>query len=144
MMKIIFPDKPIAKKRPRFFVRNTKKGHMVGVYDEQGEIIKQFKSFLKSKLPNNYELITGAIFCQLWYGIGRPKSHYGIGRNEGVLKKSAPKYPLTIPDIDNYEKFVFDCCNGVIWKDDKQVVACFHEKKYSDNPRVEILVEILK
>ena len=89
-------------------------------------------------MPQGFEPFIDPIYIQLWYGLPRPKSHYGTGRNSGKLKGSAPKYPGKKPDIDNYEKFVFDCLNGVVYRDDSQVVSCRHDKRYSENPRTEI------
>lgn len=38
----------------------------------------------------------------------RPDSHYGTGRNAGVLKASAPYWHLTAPDVDNVLKLAMD------------------------------------
>lgn len=40
------------------------------------------------------------------------------------------------PDIDNLVKAVLDAYNGVIWADDKQIIAIKAEKRYSVLPRV--------
>ncbi|ALV06684.1 RusA family crossover junction endodeoxyribonuclease [Roseateles depolymerans] len=44
--------------------------------------------------------------------------------------------PTTKPDIDNVIKAVFDGCNGVLWKDDVQVVQVTVVKQYSATPCV--------
>lgn len=49
--------------------------------------------------------------------------------------------PLTKPDVDNYAKGIKDALNGIIWKDDSQVVDLRVQKFYSKNPRVEIRVK---
>ena len=40
--------------------------------------------------------------------------------------KSAPKrrtvWPISRPDVDNYAKLVLDALNGILWRDDSQVV----------------------
>jgi Holliday junction resolvase RusA-like endonuclease len=38
------------------------------------------------------------------------------------------------PDLDNLVKFLKDCCNGVVWVDDAQVVSVQSDKVYSSNP----------
>lgn len=50
----------------------------------------------------------------------RPLSHYGTGRNAGVLKESAPAWPMTM-DIDKLQRTVLDALQlaGVV-ADDKQ------------------------
>ena len=36
------------------------------------------------------------------------------------------------PDADNYAKLILDALNGVLWRDDAQVVRLFAEKVYCD------------
>ena len=71
------------------------------------------------------------------------------------IPKSMPKYkqklavegqlrPVTKPDIDNYFKSVSDALNGVIYKDDSQIIEIKASKFYSDAPRVEVVVYELK
>ena len=40
------------------------------------------------------------------------------------------------PDADNCAKAILDGLNGVVWKDDSQVVTLSIEKRYSDRPGV--------
>ena len=143
-MKIIIPGRPIAKKRHRTFVKKLKNGKFFqGAYNEQKSEESKFISFLMTQMPQGFVPITGPVYIQLWYGLRRPKSHYGTGRNEGKIKGSAPKYPGNKPDIDNYEKFVLDCLNGVVYHDDSQVVSCRHDKRYTQEPRTEIMIRPL-
>ena len=44
------------------------------------------------------------------------------------------------PDADNCAKAILDGLNGVVWKDDSQVVTLSIEKRYAEVPRVEVLV----
>lgn len=48
------------------------------------------------------------------------------------------KRPLTKPDATNYAKGIEDALNGIIYKDDSQIVDLQIQKYYSDNPRVEL------
>jgi Holliday junction resolvase RusA-like endonuclease len=41
--------------------------------------------------------------------------------------------PTSKPDLDNIYKGI-DALNGIVWKDDAQVVKAFVEKKYSADP----------
>lgn len=47
-------------------------------------------------------------------------------------------YPLTRPDLDNYEKSVTDALNGVVYVDDAQICDVVKSKRYSDEPRVTV------
>lgn len=49
-------------------------------------------------------------------------------------------HPCTKPDVDNVEKVVFDGMNGVVWKDDVQVVRVTKGKRYGDVPAVHVTV----
>ena len=44
------------------------------------------------------------------------------------------------PDADNCAKAILDGLNGVVWKDDSQVVTLSIEKRYSDRPGVLVMV----
>lgn len=48
--------------------------------------------------------------------------------------------PTTRPDADNVVKAVFDGCNGVLWRDDVQVVDLRVRKRYSSVPCVRVEV----
>ena len=42
-------------------------------------------------------------------------------------------------DVDNYNKLVLDCLEGVVYEDDKQVQQLFITKAYDkENPRIEV------
>lgn len=49
-------------------------------------------------------------------------------------------YPTTKPDIDNVEKAIFDGLNGVVWRDDVQVVEVAKRKRYGDVPGVSVTI----
>jgi Holliday junction resolvase RusA-like endonuclease len=54
--------------------------------------------------------------------------------------------PVTTPDLDNLIKHVKDCCKGIFWVDDKQVVGYLPEtgKFYGKPPRWEIEIITLE
>lgn len=45
------------------------------------------------------------------------------------------------PDIDNYEKSLYDSMSGVVFKDDGQIAMHDVGKFYSLNPRIEVEIE---
>lgn len=70
------------------------------------------------------------------------------------IPKSMPKYkrqaaldgklrPITKPDTSNYAKGIEDALNGIIYKDDSQIVQSVINKFYSDRPRVEVTISEL-
>ena len=112
---IIIFGNPVAKARPRFRRFKT----FVSTYDSQK---KEKEEFILQAKAQPIVMFSGPIRLNCSFRLHRPKSHYGTGRNSGVLKKSAPEFHIVKPDLDNLIKFVKDCLNGLAWKDDSQVV----------------------
>ena len=139
MVEIIVPGKPIAKKRPRFVAnRYGKGGHAYN--DQQTEEGK----FLLLCLGTIKEKFDCALSMRCCFVFDRPKSHFGTGKNAGVLKTSAPAHHTGKPDIDNLLKFVCDSLNNVAFRDDSQIVNKFGSKRYAEageESRTEIRLE---
>lgn len=72
------------------------------------------------------------------------KSHYGTGKNSGVLKGSAPVWHTVRPDCDNLAKLVMDALSGVFYKDDTVICKLEVLKQYSMSPRTEIYIRRLE
>jgi Holliday junction resolvase RusA-like endonuclease len=49
--------------------------------------------------------------------------------------------PTSKPDMDNVVKAVFDALNGVVWRDDVQVVSLHCVKSYAPAPGVYVRIE---
>ena len=134
MQQFIIPGNPIAKKRPRF----ARRGKFVTTYNDQeteeGRFLWEIKQQIK-RPPIKEPIKISCIFY-----MPRPKSHYGTGKNVGKLKLNAPALHTKKPDLDNLEKFVYDCLNYVVWKDDSQIVESIAKKFYSDKPKTEIKI----
>ena len=133
-MRIVVDGKPIAQARPRFYRR----GNHVGTYSAQESEAGRWVVLANSQIDGKITEV--AVDVDMTFVLARPKGHYGTGRNAGKLKPSAPKYPKSRPDIDNYCKWVLDCLNstGNVWKDDSQVVSMTAVKRYGGRPRTEI------
>ncbi len=123
---------PKPQPRPRAFVRPNGRA---GVYD--AGTAEGWKSQIAKELESCAGLgLTSAVDLRVAFYFPRPKSHYGTGKNAGVLKKSAPEQHTTKPDVDNLVKAVKDTLgekSGIgLWKDDKQVVSVLAKKFYAD------------
>ena len=147
--KIEIPGEPIAKKRP-LFVHKDRNGNAlpyVKVVNKQEDEEADFKwaviTYLTENEGNLYMIDDTPISITCSFYMERPKSHYGTGKNSGILKQGAPQICIKKKDLDNLEKFVFDCLNGLAWKDDKQVAASHARKVYSENPRTEIEIKTM-
>lgn len=128
---ITIPGKPIAKKRPRF----VRRGKFVGAYNCQETEEGRFKWELASQMagkdpiPSGVPIRLSAVFYMPIPSSTPKKWLSSVGHRH--VKK---------PDLDNLVKFVKDCANGLIWKDDSQVFCVLAFKYYSDNPRTELTV----
>jgi len=137
MNKITVQGVPIAKKRPKF----ARRGKFVTTYNEQETEEGKFLLLALKQIPK--KPIIDPMRIVMYFCFPRPQGHYGTGKNVGRLKASAPYHHTVKPDIDNCIKFVLDCLNEQLFKDDKQIVDIAAKKRYSDDPRTEILWEVL-
>lgn len=68
----------------------------------------------------------------------RPKSHR---TSKGGLRRGAPSCYTSKPDVDNLAKMVGDALNGVLWKDDAQIVKCTVLKLWGEQPGLRVVVQ---
>ncbi len=110
----VIEGEPISKARHR----STRQGRM---YSAQTKIEAATKWQMQQQLPDEFKILDGPLSCRVAAHFQRPKSHWGTGRNAGVLKKSAPEFCLNSKDVDNVGKIFLDCMSGLIYKDDRQI-----------------------
>lgn len=85
-------------------------------------------------------LLTGAVSLSLSFVRPRPQSHFGTGRNVGVLKSSAPEHPTTKPDVLKLARAVEDSLSGTVVHDDSQVIRLQAEKRWGTYFQVEVTI----
>ena len=124
--RIVISGDPVQQKRARACIR----GKHAGVYSTQQNEAAVFK--VKALEQFSRKPLEGALEVMMFFYMRRPKSHLGTGKNAGMLKRSAPKFHTSKPDVDNLAKFCLDACNGIIWRDDALVVALMAFKRYVD------------
>jgi crossover junction endodeoxyribonuclease RusA len=66
------------------------------------------------------------------FAFTRPAAHYGSGRNAGRLRPSAPTHKVSVPDVDKLLRAVLDALTGVLFVDDRQVVAVDASKGFGE------------
>ena len=97
------------------------------------------RAYLPERSRNYRELIQAATVLQL------PKDFAPYDDEISCRLKFYHKYKRSariFGDIDNHIKAVFDALQGILFKDDAQIVSC-RADKYTDknNPRVEIEIK---
>ncbi len=132
MIEIIILGKPIAKARPRF----ARRGKFVVTYNSQEteegrflfEVQKQW-----SRAP-----IEGPLKVRCSFEMPIPKST--SKKKSWAMACDQIKHTKK-PDVDNLLKFICDCLNGVIFKDDSQIIYLAGGKFYSEEPKTLIMIE---
>lgn len=83
------------------------------------------------------DLLRNFLDVRLTFYFLRPQSHYGSGRNLGMIKATAPRFP-SVKDIDKLARAVNDSLTGVVYIDDRIIADQTLRKRYGEPERVEI------
>lgn len=124
----LFGD-PIAQQRPRF----ARKGKFVSCYDNQAKIKEGYKWQIRSQFRE--EPLMVPLSLDLVFFMPIPSSLSFVKKRQmanGLIGHSKK------PDLDNLVKFVLDCLNELLFKDDSQVIELRAKKVYSTNPGTSI------
>jgi Holliday junction resolvase RusA-like endonuclease len=67
--------------------------------------------------------LDGPLEAVMVFTLARPRSHYGTGRNAGVLREGAPARPTGYPDASKLVRSTEDALTDArLWADDARVV----------------------
>lgn len=129
---------PVAQ--PRLRPRMTRRGRLGVVMPTTAAGWRQRVVLAAYRIARPVPLVD-AIEVDLGFIFARPGSHY---RKSGQLKGSAPRHHTVKPDRDNIEKSTQDALNGILWKDDAQIVDGRVSKRYvaADQPLPGCLVTV--
>lgn len=126
---------PVGKGRPRF----RRQGNFVKVYSEKKTV--DFEQLIRQRakeaMGSSQPLETPvAVFCYIRMPVTSSWSKKRIlsclEGSEGHCKR---------PDLDNLVKVAADGMNGVVYKDDCQIVILHATKKYDSVPGIDIMVK---
>lgn len=99
---------------------------------------RKYEDYVKvcaSQVMQGRGLISDALRIEVQAFVSIPSSW-------SAKKQYAAEYgdilPTTRPDADNYLKCCLDALNGIVYRDDSQIVDMSVKKRYSDRPRLEI------
>ncbi len=84
-------------------------------------------------LVSRSKKIEGPVNIALDFFFRRPASHFGTGKNAGIMKESAPRHHTQKCDIDNAAKLILDVltkCDA--WIDDCHVVKMIAAKQWAE------------
>ena len=127
---IIIRSPPQAQGRPRFSVR----GSHAFVWNPHKDKANWARLQISSQVN---EKISSPIRLKVVYFLAIPKA---TSKKKRVLMLENEIKHQKLGDIDNFLKFTLDAMNNIVFDDDKQVWSVDAEKRYSDDPRTEIIV----
>jgi Holliday junction resolvase RusA-like endonuclease len=78
---------------------------------------------------------TGSVMIEATYHMPIPKAFSKKKTTQAIEGKI---FPVTRPDIDNFNKFLNDCLKGIILEDDNQVAILNVKKIFSKVPQTEV------
>jgi Holliday junction resolvase RusA-like endonuclease len=135
MLMFTIPGAPVGKGRPRI----ARRGRFTSMYTP--EKTASYESLVKLagfEAMAGRELMLGPVSVRMDVCCPIPASWSGKKQEQAATDVIQP---TTKPDLDNVTKAIFDGLNGVVWKDDCQVVSMTVEKTYSHAPRVVVSIQ---
>jgi crossover junction endodeoxyribonuclease RusA len=91
--------------------------------------------------PHLLPIFTGPVDVSARCYFPRPKSHYGTGKNAGVLKDTAPTWHSAPPDLDKLLRAIGDVLTqSQIIQDDRLIASWIGLKRYG-TPRIDLIIQ---
>ncbi|MHB9798460.1 RusA family crossover junction endodeoxyribonuclease [Pseudomonas sp. MT3] len=128
------PGEPVGKGRPRLSTRHgfTRMHSSDKTINYEGLIAHAGHQAMLGRA-----LIEGPVLVELDIALSIPQS---MSKKRKAQALAGQLYPTKKPDADNVIKAIFDGLNGVVWKDDVQVVKAMVGKRYGETPGVRVKV----
>lgn len=137
-LTIVLAGHPQGKGRARSFLRGNHIGHYTPekTRSYEGMIRQAAQTEMIGRLPTPepVEVLLTAVF-DVPKSFSKAKRALALGNNIQPAKK---------PDIDNIIKAFVDAMNGVVFKDDCQIVRGIYSKIYGPAPQVVVTVRPYK
>ena len=135
-IEFFVPGTPVGKGRPRAARRGA------GVVMFTPEKTAGYEALVAAAASNAMRaeagpLFTGPLEAVLEMRIPIPAS-WSKAHKAAAL--AGTELPTSKPDIDNVAKAILDACNGVVFRDDAQVVMLAATKAFSDEPGVRVVI----
>ena len=94
---------------------------------------------VEARIAYDGPLLEGALKLQIALFFPRPKGHFGT---KG-LKDAAPSHHLVRPDATKCLRGIEDALQGVLYRNDSQIVLQIVSKQFGEPGRAEITVSVL-
>jgi Holliday junction resolvase RusA-like endonuclease len=137
MMTVVFnvPGNPVGKQRARY----AKRGNFVQTYTP--EKTRTYETLIREhaqQAMGSSEPLETPVTVYLYVRLPIPSS-YSKNRRKACL--DGFEMPTKKPDASNILKSIEDAMNGVVFKDDSQIVNIHVTKVYATEPGVDVCVK---
>ncbi|MCM1276703.1 MAG: RusA family crossover junction endodeoxyribonuclease [Lachnospiraceae bacterium] len=126
------PGKPQGKARPRFNGKTRRTYTPQKTINYEQLVRNSYLALYAGEPP-----LDGALKAEITAFFPIPKS---VSKSKRDRMLSGEIKPTVKPDADNIIKAILDALNGAAYKDDAAVIKVTAEKRYSDEPRVEVKI----
>lgn len=134
VVSIEIPGKPQGKARPRF----ARVGKGVRTYNtEETESYEGLVKMISNQAMQGKSMFLGQVSMKIFAFYPMPK----MSKSKEIMAESGQIRPVVKPDWDNVGKLISDAMNGIVYKDDKQIVEASVSKRYSHKPGVLVIVQ---
>ena len=136
-MKLVLNIEPKPQSRPRF----ARRGSFTTTYEDKDmKSWREHCSLLIANLYMGQPILEGALRAKVRFFIKPPQYITKVKKNQqALIDETIPVAKK--PDVDNYEKALYDSMSGIVFKDDGQIALHDVGKFYSLKPRIEVEVE---
>lgn len=136
--QFIIPGTPLPKERPRFSTKSGAPRTYTTAKTRNYETV--VANYAKQGMKRN-DPFTGPVAVDMCVFMPIPPSW---SKKDRVDALAGIKRHTKHPDVDNLAKIILDACNKVCYKDDSQVWRLTISKCYSDNPRVDVMMQTME
>ena len=137
-IEFFVPGIPVGKGRPRAARRGA--GVVMFTPEKTADYEALVAATAAAALPGNslaHQLLDGPLEAALEMRFPVPASWSKAKRARAL---AGAEWHTSKPDADNVAKAILDACNGVVFRDDAQVVTLIAAKAFSEEPGVRVVI----
>lgn len=130
VVQFAVPVIPVAKQRARVVTGGAYTPRKTRDYETM--VGYRARSAMGGKPPTE-----AAVVLLVEFGVPIPSSWTGKRRSDA---EAGLVVPASKPDLTNYVKAIEDAMNGIVYRDDSQIVSILASKSYSKTPMLNVSV----
>ena len=133
-IEFFVPGPPVGKGRPRA----ARRGAGVVMFTPEKTVgYETLAATTAGNAMRAHQLLDGPLEAMLEMRFQVPAS-WSKARRARAL--AGVEWHISKPDADNVAKAILDACNGVVFRDDSQIVMLTATKEFSETPGVRVVI----